>query len=122
METIFSIQAYGVLGYSMTSALALACAIVGIAYYRAGRDKLKSSLFAASAFLFAILFGHLVLVSIEPPWLDRTITMPAMRTVALAAALAGWGYLILLLRKEARLNGTSRRQTPESTRATQGGD
>ena len=122
MDEFLTLRAYGVLGYSMTMALALACASVGLAYYRAGRDRLKSALFTLSAFFFAILFGYLVLVSIEPPWLDRALMQPAMRTVALVAASCGWGYLILVLRKEARLNGTGRRQTPESTRATQGGD
>ena len=122
MEELFSIQAYGVLGYSMTMALAIACAGVGIAFFRAGRDRFKSGLFAASAFLFAMLFGYLVLVSIELPWLNRNVTQPIMRTVSLGAAGCGWAYLILMLRKEARLNGTTRRPPPETTNATQGGD
>ncbi len=109
MDAIFTLQAYGVLGYSMTMALAIACAGVGVAFFRAGRDKLKSALFALSAFLFALLFGYLVLVSMEPPWLNRTLMQPLMRTVALAAASCGWGYFYLMLRKEARLNGTGRR-------------
>lgn len=120
MDAFFSIQAYGVLGYSMTVALALACTSVGIAYYRAGRDRLKSALFAASAFLFALLFGHLVLVSMEPPWLNRALTMPLMRTVALGAAGCGWGYLYLMLRKEAQRNGTARNRTAPPNGATQG--
>ena len=58
MDAIFTLQAYGVLGYSMTMALAIACAGVGVAYFRAGRDKLKSALFTLSSFLFALLFEH----------------------------------------------------------------
>ena len=120
MDDIFSLQAYGVVGYSMTMALAIACASVGIAYFRAGRDKLKSSLFTASAFLFAILFGYLVLVSIELPWLNRAIMQPIMRTVAIGAAATGWSYFYMILRKEAHLNGTNQRQRPESARSLQG--
>lgn len=117
MDAFFSIQAYGVLGYSMTMALALACCSVGIAYFRAGRDKLKSGLFAASSFFFAVLFGYLVLVSIDLPWLSRTIMQPLMRSVAVAGAGCGWGYFYLMLRKEAHLNGTQRkpRTSPESS-------
>ena len=111
MCDLCTLQAYGVLGYSMTMALAIACASVGVAFFRAGRDKLKSALFATSAFLFALLFGYLVVVSVEPPWLNRTIMQPLMRTIALGAASAGWGYLYLMLRKEARLNGTRRQVT-----------
>lgn len=102
------IQAYGVLGYSMTMALAIACASVGFAFFRAGRDKLKSAMFTMSALLFAILFAYLVIVSIEPPWLSRAIMQPLMRTVAIGAAGCGWAYFYLMLRKEARLNGTQR--------------
>lgn len=108
MDALFTVQAYGVFGYSATMALAIACAFVGFAFFRAGRDKLKSALFAISALLFALLFGYLVLVSVEPPWLNRAIMQPLMRTIALGAAGAGWGYFYLMLRKEARLNGTSR--------------
>lgn len=109
-------QAYGVLGYSMAMALALASVSVGLAYFRAGRDKTKSVMFTLSAFLFAILFGYLVIVSIEPPWLNRAVMQPAMRTVALAAAVCGWAYLLLVLRKEARLNSPRKRgQTTETT-------
>lgn len=99
-------QAYGVLGYSMTMALAIACASVGFAFFRAGRDKLKSLMFTLSAILFAVLFGYLVLVSIEPPWLNRIVMQPLMRTVAIGAASCGWVYFYLMLRKEAKLNGT----------------
>lgn len=110
-------QAYGVLGYSMTMALAIACASVGFAFFRAGRDKLKSIMFTLSAALFAVLFGYLVLVSIEPPWLNRAVMQPLMRTVAIGAASCGWAYFYLMLRKEARLNGTSRRAPRESMKA-----
>lgn len=111
MDAIFTLQAYGVLGYSMTMALAIACAGVGVAYFRAGRDKLNSALFALSSFLFALLFGYLVLVSMDLPWLNRALMQPLMRTVAIVGACCGWGYFYLMLRKEARLNGT-RRQAP----------
>ena len=117
MEELFSIQTYGVLGYSMAMALALACASVGIAYFRAGRDKLKAALFTASAFLFAAQFAYLVVVSVEPTWLDRTVTQPYVRTVAFLGASCGWGYLYLMLRKEARENGTSERRASQSNRS-----
>ena len=100
MEIDF-IQAYGVLGYSITTALALACAVLGIAYWRAGRNKRSAALFVASALLFAALFAYLVLVSVDPPWLDRTVTQPYVRTVALVAALCGWGYLLSVVCQEA---------------------
>ncbi len=117
MDAIFTLQAYGVLGYSMTMALAIACAGVGVAYLRAGRDKLKSALFALSSFLFALLFGYLVLVSMEPPWLNRALMQPVMRTVAIAGAGCGWGYFYLMLREEARLNGTRRRAPQGGTKS-----
>lgn len=107
-ENLFSIQSYGVLGYSLAMALALACVSVGVAYWRAGRDRLKAATFSASAFLFAVLFFYLVLVSVDPPWLDRTIMQPLMRTVTLVAAACGWAHLFLLLRKEAHHNGTNK--------------
>lgn len=116
MDAIFTLQAYGVLGYSMTMALAIACASVGFAFFRAGRDKLKSALFTLSATMFAILFGYLVMVSIDPPWLNRTIMQPLIRTVAIGGAGAGWGYFYLMLRKEARLNGTGRRAPQGGTK------
>ncbi len=103
MELNF-IQAYGVLGYSITTALALACAGLGIAYWCADRNKRQAALFVASALLFAALFAYLVLVSVEPSWLDRTVTQPYVRTIALIAALCGWGVLLLTLHHEAKMN------------------
>lgn len=119
MDDLFTLRAYGVLGYSMTMALAIACTSVGFAYYRAGRDKLRSAMFMASSFFFAMLFGYLVLVSIEPPWLNRAIMQPIMRTVAIAGAGCGWAYFYLILRKEAQQNGTQR-QPPQSQHTLQG--
>ncbi len=100
MELNF-IQAYGVMGYSMGVSLALACAGVGIAYWRAGRGRWRAAFFVASALLFAVQFAYLVLVSVDPPWLDRTVTQPYLRTVALVAALCGWGYLLSVVCQEA---------------------
>lgn len=100
MELDF-IQAYGVLGYSMGVSLALACASLGIAYWRAGRGRWRTAFFTASALLFAVQFAYLVLVSVEPPWLDRTVTQPYVRTVALLAALGGWGFLLSVVCQEA---------------------
>ena len=96
------LQAYGVLGYSMAAALGLACAGLGIAYWRAGRDRARSALLALCALLFAAMFAYLALVSAAPPWLNRAIAQPYVRTVALLAALCGWSYLLLTLRHEAR--------------------
>ena len=48
MELNF-IQAYGVMGYSMGVSLALACAGVGIAYWRAGRGRWRAAFFVCGA-------------------------------------------------------------------------
>ena len=90
------------MGYLMGVSLALACAVLGIAYWRAGRNKRSAALFVASALLFAALFAYLVLVSVDPPWLDRTVTQPYVRTIALCAALCGWGLLLSVIREEAK--------------------
>jgi hypothetical protein len=42
------------------------------------------------------------------------MTQPYVRTVALVAALAGWGCLLVILRHEAR--GVSMPETPDANR------
>jgi len=112
---IFSLRAYGVIGYSLATSLALASASVALAYYRAGRDKGKSLSLALSALLFAVLFSYLVLVSMQTGWFDPRIMQPIMRTVAIAASLFGWSFLWFALRKEAKVNGSPRETSETQT-------
>ncbi len=96
------LRAYGAFGYALSVALAITWASIGIAYLRANRGWRPWLLFVVSMFCFAGLFGYLVLISVELPWLRREVMQPVMRTVALAAALAGWAYTIDTLRREAQ--------------------
>lgn len=96
------LRAYGAFGYALSVALAITWASIGIAYLRARRGWRPWLLFVVSMFAFAGLFGYLVLISVELPWLRREVMQPVMRTVALLAALAGWAYTIDTLRREAQ--------------------
>lgn len=107
MEWSTFLQGYGVLGYSLTVGLAIIWASIALAYYRAeGRGKRQWLFLIASMVQYAILFSYLVLVSIEPPWLNRLVMQPAMRTVAIGAAVTMGLFTAMVLRKEAQCNGT----------------
>lgn len=101
MEPSIFLRGYGVLGYSLTVVLAIIWASIGLAYYKADRGKRIWGVFVVGVVLYAVLFSYLVLISIEPPWLDRTIMQPAMRTVALGASICISVFTVMVLRKEA---------------------
>lgn len=103
------LQLYGVLAYCVLLSFFLAMGSIGIAYWRAGRSKFASFLLATKSFLLALFFGYLALISINPPWLVGSVTQPYVRTAALVAGFLGWGYIYLLLHREAK-NGTLREQ------------
>lgn len=107
-------QGYGVLGYSAIVALAITWASIGIAYYNADRGHKTWIVFVISMLLFAIMFSYLVVVSVEPVWLDRTVMQPIMRTVALGAAVTGWLYTSMTLRRELTHNGSQNEQSKDN--------
>ena len=116
METSIFMQGYGVLGYSMTVVLAIVWTSIALAYYKADRGKRQWLMLIVSTILYAVLFSYLVLVSIEPPWLNRFVMQPAMRTVALGAAVTLGLFTGMVLKREAKEHGTSKETNHEHVR------
>jgi hypothetical protein len=97
------LRIYGAFGYSLSVALAITWASIGIAYMRARREYRLWLFLTISMFLFAGLFAYLTLISAEFPWLRRETMQPIMRSVGLLAALTGWIFTIAVLRREAKV-------------------
>ena len=98
------LQFYGALGYAMCVALAVMWASVGIAYYRSGRGVGIWTPFVVSMVSFAAFFVGLAFVALEASFIDRYWSSIINRSLALAAATAGWIYTFLTLRSEWRHN------------------
>jgi uncharacterized membrane protein (DUF485 family) len=100
-------SAFGAVGYTLTMSLAIACTGLGVAMLRAGRNRARAMSFTISAALFALFFAYLIVASAEPPWLDRFIWAPILRTVGFGAAVSGWVHLALVLGKERKVERLS---------------
>ena len=86
------IKALGVVGYLCLLSLALFWASIGFAYIRAGRSRFTWIFFIASMLALALLFGGLVLIAMEPSWMEKNQFAIGQRVMALVAAITGWIY------------------------------
>lgn len=91
------IKALGVVGYLCLSSLAVFWASIGVAYIKAGRNRVTWGFFIVSMIALAMLFGGLVFISMEPSWINRNYSSISQRSVALVAAATGWIYTVATL-------------------------